>query len=467
MRAIIAFPPARAESPRDARASPFMTPRPQLVSLRLPAVGCGHNLSSVPSTASTTPTDPIAPTVATPRRWVEPALILAFWTVIAVLTAAGLVLDPRSASRIPVFPAAAISLAFISSYLWAALTPLIFRLSRRYPIEQATWPLRVLGLLGIGVAVAAIVEAIVAYLHVRVFFTGPWSGRPFNPLFGFSRLFWLDDLVVYLAVLAAGFARDYFLRLQARHDEAVLLQAEGARLLAQSARLEAQLAEARLAALRAQLDPHFLFNTLNAVSSLVGSDPRGVRRMIARLSALLRHSLEESATPEVPLAQEWKILTQYVEIMEIRFEGRLHVESRIEPDVQDALVPNLILQPLVENAIKHGVSKLSIADVGRVEVAARRDGDVVILTVRDNGPLLEEPEALQGPDGVGLRNTRARLAQLYGPEHTLVLALAPGGGVIATLTLPYHTRADFHASAVDPQSVHSDTGSSSVAVGKV
>ena len=400
----------------------------------------------------TTPyAEPVATASDRPRPWVEPALILTFWTVMAVLTAAGQVLDPRTSHLTPVIPAATVTLAFISSYLWAAITPLVFRLSRRYPIEHSSWRVRVVALLALGVVVAGTVDLITAYLRFGVFFTGPWSGRQFDPAFGFMRMFWLDDLVVYLALLAVGFARDYFLRLQTRHDEAVLLQAEAARLQAEASRLEAQLAEARLSALRAQLDPHFLFNTLNAVSSLVGSDPRGVRRMIARLSALLRHSLEESPEPEVPLEQELQVLTQYVEIMEIRFEGRLHVEKRIDPAALDALVPNLILQPLVENAIKHGVSKLPNSAVGRVQVTGRRDEDTVTITVRDNGPMLADSSSLEGPGGVGLRNTRARLAQLYGPEHTLTLAPAPAGegGVVATLTLPYHTRDDLRVITVE------------------
>jgi signal transduction histidine kinase len=412
--------------------------------------------------------EPVAPASEAPRRWVEPALIITFWTVMAVLTAAGQVLDPRTAHLTPVIPAATVTLAFISSYLWAAITPLVFRLSRRYPIEHSTWRVRVLALLALGVVVAGTVDLITAYLRFEVFFTGPWSGRPFDPAFGFMRMFWLDDLVVYLALLAVGFARDYFLRLQARHDEAVLLQAEAARLQAEASQLEAQLAEARLSALRAQLDPHFLFNTLNAVSSLVGSDPRGVRRMIARLSALLRHSLEESPEPEVPLEQELQVLTQYVEIMEIRFEGRLHVETRIEPAALDALVPNLILQPLVENAIKHGVSKLPNASVGRVEVTGRRDDDIVTITVRDNGPKLADASSLEGLGGVGLRNTRARLAQLYGPEHTLTLAPAPAGegGVVATLTLPYHTREDLRVITVEMPVPAAARGQTSVAAGR-
>ncbi|MEO6527088.1 MAG: histidine kinase [Gemmatimonadaceae bacterium] len=407
----------------------------------------------LPDSARTQRTTPHASSPAlvsvAPRRWVEPALILTFWTVMAVLTAAGQVLDPRTARLTPVFPAATVTLAFVNSYIWAALTPLVFRLSRRYPIEHGTWSIRVPALLMLGAAIAALVDLTIAFLRFRVFFTGPWSPRPFDPTFGFVRMFWLDDLVVFLAVLAAGFARDYFLRLQTRHDEAVLLHAEAARLQAEAARLEAQLAEARLTALRAQLDPHFLFNTLNAVSTLVGSDPRGVRRMIARLSALLRHSLEESAEPEVPLEQELQVLAQYVEIMEIRFEGRLHVDTRIDPHALDALVPNLILQPLVENAIKHGVSKLPSAAVGRVEVEGRCDGEIVTITVRDNGPRLADASSLAGEGGVGLRNTRARLAQLYGAEHTLSLAPGIEGGVVATLTLPYHTRADLRVTTVE------------------
>ena len=387
------------------------------------------------------------------RRWVEPALIVAFWTVMAVLTAVGQLLDPRAGFLKPVFPAASVGLAFVGAYLWAALTLPIFRLSRRYSIERAHRYTRLLSLFGIGVLVAIGTETVMSYLRFEVFFTPRDRAFGYSPLFGLKRFFWLDDFVVYLAVLAAGFARDYFTRLQTRHDEAVQLEATAARLQAEAALLEAQLAEARLTALRAQLDPHFLFNTLNAVSSLVGSDPRGVRRMIARLSALLRHSLEGSAEPEVPLEQEVQVLAQYVEIMEIRFEGRLHVETRVDDDALDALVPNLVLQPLVENAIKHGVSRLPNAVIGRVEVAARRDGDVVAITVRDNGPLLPNDAALSRPGGVGLRNTRARLAQLYGPEHTLALAASPDGGVVATLTLPYHTRADFHATAVDAEPV--------------
>jgi two-component system, LytTR family, sensor kinase len=401
--------------------------------------------------AVTTHAAPAAPGPGAPRRWVEPALIFAFWTAMAALTALGQYLDPRAGWLQPVVPGASVGLAFATSYLWAALTPLIFRLSRRYGLEPALRLSRVAVLVAVGVLVAVAMEMVVSYLRFEVLFEFRNARMRFDPIFGMRRLFWLDDLIVYLAVLAAGFARDYFMRLQARNNEAVLLQAEKARLQAEAAELHAQLAEARLATLRSQLDPHFLFNTLNAVSSLVGSDPRGVRRMIARLSALLRHTLEESAEPEVPLAQELQVLRQYVEIMEVRFEGRLRVETDVDPAVLDALVPNLILQPLVENAIKHGVGRLPNDAVGIIQVAARRQGDDVAITVRDNGPAVADADALaRAGGGVGLRNTRERLAQLYGPEHTLTLAPGAGEGVVATLTLPYHTRADLRSAAADP-----------------
>jgi two-component system LytT family sensor kinase len=369
--------------------------------------------------------------------------IFGFWTFLAVLSAANGLLDPRGRGLQPIVSAAPVTLAFVESYLWAALTPVLFWLTSRYSLERANRIGRVLLFVGVGIVVAMAVEASLAYLRFEVFVI-PMRRRPptFNPLFGITRLFWLDDLMVYFAIVAAGFARDYFRRYQARRDEA-------ARLRAQAAELHAQLAEARLAALRTQLNPHFLFNTLHAVSTLVERDPRGVRRMIARLSELLRSSLEEGDEQEVPLEQELAFLTRYLEIMQIRFQGRLVVDTQVDPNVMDALVPALILQPLVENAVKHGVSKG--AGTGTIEIRAYRDADdrVVVLAVRDNGPGLEGTGDAPPAEGVGLANTRARLEQLYGLEQGLTLRAAPDGvGLVAEVRLPYHTRADLRAAAV-------------------
>jgi two-component system LytT family sensor kinase len=368
--------------------------------------------------------------------------IFAFWTFLAVLSAANGLLDPRGRGLQPIVSAAPVTLAFVESYLWAALTPVLFWLTSRYSLERANRVGRVLLFVGVGIIVAMAVEALLAYLRFEVF-PIPMRRRPptFNPLFGVTRLFWLDDLMVYFAVVAAGFARDYFRRYQARREET-------AKLRAQTAELHAQLAEARLAALRTQLNPHFLFNTLHAVSTLVERDPRGVRRMIARLSELLRSSLEEGDEQEVPLEQELAFLNRYLEIMQIRFQGRLAIDTQVDANVRDALVPTLILQPLVENAVKHGVSK--VAGTGTIEIRAYRDGDDhVVLAVRDNGPGLEGDEDAPPDEGVGLSNTRARLEQLYGPDQCLTLRPAPDGvGLVAEVMLPYHTRADLRAAAV-------------------
>jgi sensor histidine kinase YesM len=381
-----------------------------------------------------------------PLRRSELLGIFAFWTFLALLTAANGLLDPRGRGIQPLVTGAPITLAFFESYLWAALTPFLFWLTSRFSIERENRVKRVMLFVVAGVVVAILVEAILAYLRFEVFFTMRRRRQiPFSPFFGMTRLFWLDDLMVYFAIVAAGFARDYFRRYQARREEAVRLQAH-------AAELHAQLAEARLAALRTQLDPHFLFNTLHAISSLVERDPRGVRRMIARLSELLRTSLEEGNEQEIPLEKELAFLNRYLEIMQIRFQGRLEVDTRIDGASMDALVPTMILQPLVENAVKHGVAKVS--GTGRIEIRAYRDdADRLVLRVRDNGPGLDADADDESSDGggVGLANTRARLQQLYGSDQRLTLTTAPdGAGVVAEVTLPYHTRADLRASAVPP-----------------
>jgi two-component system LytT family sensor kinase len=373
-----------------------------------------------------------------PLRRSELLVVFAFWTFLALLSAANAVLDPRARGLDSVLSSGPVALAFAESYLWAALTPVIFWVGGRFSVERSNWRSRLALFLGVGIIAAMSVEMLLAYLRSEFVF--PLRRRlpfGFNPMFGVTRLFWLDDLMVYFAVLAASFARTYFLRYRARQEEA-------ARLQAQTALLQAELAEARLTALQSQLNPHFLFNTLHAVSSLVERDPRGVRRMIARLSDLLRFTLERTDQQEVALEQELAFLERYLEIMQIRFQGQLQVDTYVDAGVTDALVPTLILQPLVENAVKHGVSKVNAS--GRIEISARRAGDRLVLAVRDNGPGLDNGDASE--EGVGLGNTRARLEQLYGSAQSLTLREAPEGGLIAEVTLPYHTGADLRAAGV-------------------
>lgn len=373
-----------------------------------------------------------------PVRPFEIAAIFAFWTFMAVLATANQLLDPRGRGLQPVIASAPAVLAFSQAYLWAAITTFVFSLVGRHPVDRANLVRRGLLYLALGIVVAILIDAFVAYLRFGVFFLPrrrPPGGH--SPFFGLARLFWLDDLITYVAVLAASLARYFFLRFHARREEMTSLVAE-------SARLQAQLAEARLSALRTQLNPHFLFNTLNAVSSLVERDPKGVRRMIARLSDLLRHTLEGSEQQQVPLDRELSFLERYLDIMRIRFEGKLDVSVDVPSTLHTALVPNLFLQPLVENALEHGVG--NIAGAARLEIAARRDDEMLHVSVFDNGAGIGEGHD-ESREGVGLGNTRQRLAQLYGEQQSLVIRRADRGGTIVEVTLPYHTADDLRTSA--------------------
>jgi len=416
--------------------------------------------SSIVATATLPLTDTLATSEqqrrGLPLQRTELLLIFAFWTALAVLNAASRLLDPRGPALQQPFPSSTpITLAFAEYYLWAVLTVPIFWLASRVSLEPRGNRFgRVLLLLGVGVITAMFVDVAIHFMRDALFDLPqrPRRGPPITWRTGLLRLFFLDDLIVYFAVLAAGIARDIFARYRSRHDETV-------RLTAQAAQLQAQLAEARLAVLSAQLNPHFLFNTLHAVSSLVERDPRGVRRMIARLSELLRVTLEGTSEQEIALSRELELLQLYLDIMQVRFQGRLDVDIQVDADVMDALVPNFVLQPLVENAVMHGVSKVEGA--GRIELRARCVGGDVVITVRDNGPGLDPAIAPDGTarltangngappsgGGVGLSNTRARLEQLYGDEQHLSLRRAAEGGTVAEVVLPYHTGADLHAEA--------------------
>ena len=352
-----------------------------------------------------------------PIRGVDVLAIALFWAFLAFVSVAGRELDPRIPGLPDRLVSAVVTATYVEYALWAVITIPIWWLSTRYSIERGRRWGRMLLFLALGIALSITTDRILAAVRESLLLAG--GGRPRRrgppPLVGLG---FLDDLMVYFAVLGAGVARDYFLRYRARLEETV--------------RLQAQLAQARLDVLRSQLNPHFLFNTLNAVSALVERDPRGVRRMIARLSDLLRYTLEESTDHEVPLHRELDLLGEYVELMQIRFQGKLAVDMRIADEARDAMVPNLILQPIVENALKHGVS--NITGAGHIVVSARRVGDELELAVDDNGP---GPGG--GVEGVGLRNTNARLSEMYGNGYRATLRARPEGGTRAEVRLPYRT----------------------------
>ncbi len=327
--------------------------------------------------------------------------------------------------------------------LWSAITLGVFALTQRFPMASGVRVRRALLYLGV-VLVAAIAVEWARQTFFLTFFPDDLLERRMRrrgarglgpPPLGLqgivTRLRFVDEMVIAIAILAAGFARDALARLREREVH--------------TAHLEAQLADARLSALQMQLNPHFLFNTLHAVSALVERDPAGVRTMIARLSSLLRRVLDGGDRHEVTLRDELAFLRDYLGVQRVRFD-RLEVEEHIEDGVLDALVPNLVLQPLAENAVQHGISRLEEVG-GHIAITARREGETLVLIVRDNGPGLSPEAAAPARDGardggLGLANTRQRLAALYGDAAGLTLAPASGGGTEARVHLPYHTADD-------------------------
>ena len=228
-----------------------------------------------------------------------------------------------------------------------------------------------------------------------------------------------SNLMVYWSLLGLWNSAHYYRKFQ---EQALA-----------ASRLEKSLSQARLDALQMQLQPHFLFNTLHAISTLMQRDVRAANRLIVRLSDLLRLTLENAGEQVVSLQRELELLEQYLEIQRTRFQDRLTVRMDIDPETLDARVPCLILQPLVENAVRHGIAPLSRP--GRIEIRAHRQNGTLRLEVCDDGVGLKTGE---GPlQGIGLGNTRARLAQLYGSSQTLTMNNAPSGGLVVSVELPF------------------------------
>jgi len=348
------------------------------------------------------------------RRWLQWALTFLGWTCIALFFASQTYLSYKYSGgeahwRI------VLEINLCQWYVWGLLAPGIIWLARRFPLERG----RLASSLGIhlaaGVGVALVKWQLDNLLRHYVL--------------GFERstsliLVFHQSLVTYWLLVGATQAYLYYQRY--RQGEL------------RAAQLGTQLAQAQLQALRMQLHPHFLFNTLNAISTLVHNDPEAADRMIARLSELLRLTLENVGVQEVPLAQELEFLERYLEIERTRFADRLIVRTEIAAEALDALTPYLILQPLVENAIRHGIATRSLA--GCIVVSARRDGRMLVLEVRDDGPGMACGEGAS-KDGVGISSTRARLEKLYGSAQRFELRNAERGGVVATLAFPFRVSA--------------------------
>ncbi|NOT07319.1 MAG: histidine kinase [Gemmatimonadales bacterium] len=300
------------------------------------------------------------------------------------------------------------------------LAPGVLAFTRRFPLSRAHLGSRIAAHLGAALVSSMLWSLGGTVLRWFLFHDPYWAS-------GKGVLSWIFitlpfGVLVYFAMVGVAHAVGYFAEARERETHA--------------ARLSAQLAEARLGALRMQLNPHFLFNSLNAITVLVrDQNTKAASRMLELLGDVLRQVLRSDGPHEIPLRDEFAFLTQYLAVEQVRFSDRLRPTVDLDPAVSLALVPSFILQPLVENALRHGVAKRT--DAGVVRIMARRVAEELVLTVEDDGPGIDPGVSEEGP-GVGLANTRERLATLYGDRGTLLLAPRPGGGVAATVRLPYH-----------------------------
>jgi two-component system LytT family sensor kinase len=307
-------------------------------------------------------------------------------------------------------------------YSWAILTPAILWLSRWAPFERNTWVRAfAVHIPGVFVATVAHIGLTVGSQIVIVWAAGqqqrmPWLLEAQNMFF--NNFDW--EMMTYWAIVGLSHALRYYR--EARDREL------------RESQLETHLVEAQLQALQRQLQPHFLFNTLNTISALMHRDLDAADNMIAKLSDLLRISLQNVGVQEVTLKQELDFLSKYLEIEQTRFRDRLTVVFDVQPDTLDALVPNLVLQPLVENSIKHGIGPRPTP--GQIEIRSRRAGGMLELEVRDNGVGLSAARLTDFNRGIGLGNTRSRLQHLYGLSHRFEFRQPPGGGLSVLIAIP-------------------------------
>lgn len=351
-------------------------------------------------------------------RWDRIGLMLALWAF------AGTVLSLEFAFTLSVMeaqvPFEEIALPqYQRAALWIVLAPLILHLGRRIPLGSGRYWGGILFhlLCSLGIMVLYYGARLAYVIHTQGLEgnSGAWEMAVKN--------FWgrnLVDMAYYWCVLGGGYYYELRRRLREKELSAALL--------------ETRLVQAELSVLRGQLHPHFLFNTLNTISVMVreGRGPEAVS-LLARLASLLRMSLDTDRSPLMPLRQEMEFLSAYMEIQQARFSDRLRYRTEVAPELMSIEVPSLILQPLVENAVLHGVSHKE--GPGVVSVSAQAKHGRLFLRIEDDGPGFP-PEGQRGREGIGLRNTRERLAKLYGNEARLEIKSQPGQGSVVSLELP-------------------------------
>jgi two-component system, LytTR family, sensor kinase len=359
-------------------------------------------------------------------RWI---LILGIWILLGLIYAGPIYLEVQ-AEKMNHSAWKIFSWGVLTWCAWAPLTPAMIWLARRYSLVGPAWKRNALLHIPAFLIISAIHSAVgtAITLSINPFDSMGTSPTAFWPRF-LSRLqgSFGSDLLVYGGVIGVCYAIDYYRKYREREFLA--------------SQLEAQLAQAQLETLRMQLHPHFLFNTLNGIVGLVRDHKNDIAvNMLVGLSDLLRHALEHSDQQEVELQEELNFINVYLSIQQMRFSDRLQIKMEIDNNTKHALVPNLVLQPLAENALRHGLAK-SVA-AGEIGIRAHAENRNLKLTVFDNGVGLPNNWQLKSSAGIGLANTAARLEQLYNGNHRLDIRNRDEGGVEVIMVIPLRTRVE-------------------------
>lgn len=353
-------------------------------------------------------------------RWIQWILYLVIWTAVGLFFASYSSLWGKYIYKSPITWEYALKTNLSFYYIWACIAPFVLWLGKRYRFEEGTRTLSLLVHIPTSLLLATI-QLIVAEVIVQSFRPEPLHlYDAFRSIQVTFVVYFHINLLTYWAILGIGYGRQYYRKFRDREIRA--------------AQLEAQLTQAQLQALKTQLHPHFLFNTFNTISSLMHRNVDDADRVLAKLGDLLRYSLHNVGVQEVALREELDFLQRYLEIEQTRFEDRLRVKVSVDRDVLDMKVPNLILQPLVENAVRYAVA--TQASGASIEIAAHLAEDKLRMSVSDDGPGLPPDFDAAVDEGVGLRTSRERLQQLYGDQHEFVLRNRSPRGLEVSIKIP-------------------------------
>lgn len=324
-------------------------------------------------------------------------------------------------------------------YIWFGLTPLILWFARRITINKQQWKKGVLFLFLLSLLFAPLQNGLWLFLHLIVI-EGITVPKIVSNYYQVADNYWvgvLTSFYKYWLLIGAYYGFKYYFqyREQERRSNELELQ---------SAQLNTKLMQSRLDLLKMQLHPHFLFNAMNTISVYMNENVEKARTMLIRLSDLLRVTLESRHVQEVPLYKEIEVLNYYLDVEKARFEDDLKIEWDITPTTRDGMVPYLILQPIVENAIHHGIS--TSRDGGQVTISSETENGRMVLQVRDNGTAKQKESTLHNRNGIGLRNIKERLQQLYGEEHFFKLESMDEKGTVVTISIPFRTSDRFEPS---------------------